>query len=495
MGLLVATIFLTFAVAVGVALIGEKSDKIRNALLMFICIFDFAVLISKSKAILSGQLAPYVLANISDFKIAFQADALSLLMGVMITFLWILTTLYAIGYMSSEHGQTRFFTFLTICLGATLGVIFARDLITFYIFFEILTLAVYPLIIHEGTADAMRAGSRYLVFLLTGGVLVLAGVVLTYSLTGGNVDFTIGGIPQLAACEPGVLYALFACFVVGFGVKAALVPLHLWLPRAMVAPTPVSAVLHAVAVVNVGLYGFIRTVYHVFGPSLFGQMRMDTILAVPAAITIIYAAAVALSAKEIKKMLAYSTVNQLSYVILGVSSLHPIALLGALLHMLYHSIMKIGLFYSAGIIKKETGKSNIKDMAGMGNGVLPITLAAFTVGALGIIGLPPVAGYLSKWYLIKGFLHIGHPWIASVFIISSVMEIGYFVPPILAAYTGGRKGGEGADIQVHRREGKFEAPLSMLIPLVIVAILAIAFGFFGSLPFTLGRASVKILIP
>jgi multicomponent Na+:H+ antiporter subunit D len=310
-------------------------------------------------------------------------------------------------------------------------------------------------------------------------------------LTGGNLTFTMGGIPQLAQQKPAILYLLFFLFVAGLGVKGALVPLHVWLPRAMIAPTPVSALLHAVAVVNVGLYGFIRMIYNVFGPDLFGRLNMDTLLAIPASITIILAAIAALRVGKIKRLLAYSTINQLSYVILGASSLHGMALMGALIHIVYHSMMKITLFYSAGTIMKQTGKTRIQEMSGLAK-VMPVTCAAFAIGALGISGLPPIAGWISKWYLIEGFLDIGRPWHASIFIISTIIEIGFLSPPILYAYFGTKH-----THQEQQQVGffKLEAPMDMLIPVAVVAILSITFGLFGSLPFVLGRASIKTLIP
>ena len=490
MNLILATIFLPFVIAIVIALLGDRNNNLRNGLLMGISLCNFVVILSQYKVILAGKIVPYVLADLDFFQLTFSADALSLLMGSIITFLWIFTSSYSIGYMAGEHALPRYFTSLTLCLGSTLGIIFAANLMTFFIFYEALTIAVYPLVVHEETEEALRAGVVYLVYLLSGGTMIFLAIILTYFLTGGNLTFTQGGIPQLASQSPEVLYVLFFLFVVGFGVKGALVPLHVWLPRAMIAPTPVSALLHAVAVVNVGLYGFIRMIYNVFGPALFGHLHMDTLLAIPASLTIVMAAIGALRVDKIKKLLAYSTINQLSYVILGACSLHAMALLGALIHVVYHSVMKITLFYSAGTIIKITGKKKIKEMTGLSK-IMPITCAAFTIGALGISGLPPIAGWVSKWYLIEGFLDIGRPWYASIFIISTIIEIGFLVPPILYAYFGGK--------HIHQERHKegflnLEAPLDMLIPLAVVAVLSITFGLFGSLPLIFGKESVKVLI-
>lgn len=491
MNLLLTIVFLPFPTAILIAMLGDGYERLRNGIVMAISLFSFAALLSQSGVILSGRMAPYVMADMGFFQFAFHVDAVSLLLGSIITFLWIFTSSYSIGYMAGEHALPRYFTALTICLGATMGIVFSANLMTFFIFYEVLTLAVYPLVIHEETEEAMRAGVVYMVYLLGGGAFVFFGIILTYFLTGGNITFTIGGIPGLANHSNAVLYLLFFFFVAGFGVKGALFPLHVWLPRAMVAPTPVSSLLHAVAVVNMGLYGFIRMVYHVFGPALFARLNMDNILAILASFTIVVAAIFALRVTKIKRLLAYSTINQLSYVILGVSSLHPMALLGALIHLVYHSVMKITLFYAAGTIMKQTGKTKIKEMNGLAQ-IMPITCAAFVIGALGISGMPPIAGWVSKWYLIEGFLNIDRPWYASMFIISTIIEIGFLVPPILYAYFGGR----GLH-QEPQNVGyfKLEAPLAMLVPLGVVAILSITFGLFGSLPFAFGKASVKILIP
>ncbi len=488
---LLSLIFLPFLVALAISLLGSHRLQ-RNILLMGISIYNFLVILSLSSDVLEGNRFSLTLLKLPFFNLEFQLDPLSLLMGVLVTFLWIFTSSYSIGYMAKEHAQTRYFTALTVCLGATMGIIFSKNLLSMFIFYELLGLAVYPLVIHIESEEALRAGVVYLVYLLTGGATLLLAIILTSSFSGGNLDFTTGGIAALSKIQPWLLYILFFLFVVGFGVKGALMPLHIWLPRAMIAPTPVSALLHAVAVVNMGLYGFIRMIYNVFGPVLFKQLHLDFILAVPAIMTIIMGAVAALQVEKIKHLLAYSTINQLSYVILGAASLHPMALMGALIHIIYHSIMKITLFYSAGTIIKQTGKEKIRQMAGLAKD-MPISCAAFAIGAVGLLGLPPIAGWISKWYLIEGFLSINRPLSASVFIISTVIEIGYFTPPLLYAYFW------HASFPKRKlpilRETKLEAPLDMIIPLAVVAILSFSFGVFGGLPFKLGEAAVASLLP
>jgi len=491
MNLLLVAVFLPFVAGLLVALFSKRYYHSCNVLMLGVSVFAFLAILSQAPAILSGEIAPVQLADLDFFKLIFAVDALSLLMASVISFLWIFTFTYSFGYMFGEHSLPRFFTSLTMCLGATLGIIFSGNLITFFIFYELLTIIVYPLVIHEETIEAFRAGIIYMSYLLSGGAVLFFAIVLTYFLSDGNLAFTLGGIPQLAGQSRGILYLLFFLFVGGLGVKSAIVPLHSWLPRAMVAPTPVSALLHAVAVVNVGLYGFIRMIYHVFGPQLFAELHLDLILACIVTITIILGALRALRVEKIKKLLAYSTINQLSYVILGASSLNPTALLGALIHVVYHSIMKITLFYSAGTIIRQTGKTRIQELSGLAK-TMPITCAAFTIGALGISGLPPIAGWVSKWYLIDGFLEIGRPWFAAVFILSTIIEIGFLSPPIIYAYFGGS---DNRQDNPRIKPNRIEAPKAMLFPLLVVAILSITFGLIGSLPFVFARASLEALIP
>ncbi len=488
---LISTVFIPFVIALTVILIGERNDKLRNVLIMIMPFYNLIGFLANSAAILAGKLPVVTIADLGFFTITFRADPLALLMGTLVTFLWVFTSSYSIGYMQGEHALPRYFASLTVCLGATMGIILAANLFTLFLFYEMLGFAVYPLVIHIETEEAFKSGVVYLLFLLVGGSFLLFGIILTYVLTKGNITFVPGGMAGLADGSQLALYSLFFMFLIGFGVKSAIMPLHVWLPRAMIAPTPISALLHAVAVVNMGLYGMIRMIYNVFGPALFGKLHLDIILAVPACITIIFAAIAALRVDKIKRLLAYSTINQLSYVILGAASLHAMAFMGALVHIVYHSVMKITLFYSAGTIIKQTGKVKIKEMSGLAK-KMPVTCAAFTVGALGIAGLPPIAGWISKWYMVEGFLKIGNPWLASVYIISSIIEIGFLTPPILYAYFGKDEGKHSA--KAHPADSKYEAPLDMLIPLAVVAILSITFGLFGSLPFVYGTAAVENLL-
>jgi len=496
--LIFLTIFIPFISAFLVLLIGEKSQRLRNGIITLTCIVDFILVLMIGQAVTSalpGHLPTFTLVDTPFFKFQFQIDTFSLFMGLLVSFLWIFTELYSFGYMQDEHKQTRYFTCLTLCLGITLGIVFAGNLLTLFIFYELLTYAVYPLVIHEESEEAFRAGIIYLIYLLTGGIMLLLAIFLTYKLANGNLNFTAGGIPELFNQNKIALYLLFVLYIAGFGVKSTIMPLHSWLPRAMIAPTPISALLHAVAVVKVGLYGIIRTIYSVFGADLFRQLKLNYVLGILASITIILSAIMALKQSRIKRLLAYSTINQLSFVILGAASCHPIGLFGALIHLMYHSFMKITLFYSAGSFIKRTGKTLIKEMAGIAK-YLPVTSAAFAIGTWGIVGLPPIAGWVSKFYLIKGYFSLGQMYFVLVYAVSSFIELGFFLPPIVYAYFKAYPAEVPMNIgtKAGRSEGAItpsEPDLNMLIPIIMTAVLSFIFGISGGIPHLLARNIVQ----
>lgn len=501
--LILFSLLIPLIATVLVILIGEKNRSLRNSVIILACLFDFILVLKIAQSVLADIYPSFTLVETPLFAFRFQVDKLSLFMGLLISFLWIFTELYSFGYMpaspsggSGEHQQrgnhlTRYFAYLTFCLTATLGIVFSANLLTLFIFYELLTYAVYPLVIHEESEEAFRAGIAYFVYLLTGGLMLLFAIFLTYKLTGGKINFVAGGIPELSGQSKTVLYSLFILFMLGFGFKSTLMPLHSWLPRAMVAPTPISALLHAVAVVNVGLYGIIRTIYCIFGAELFRQLNLNYILGVWAGITILISAITALRQTKIKKLLAYSTINQLSFVILGAASANPLGLFAALLHLVYHSFMKITLFYTAGAIIKQTGKTLIKEMAGLAK-FMPLTCLAFAIGAWGIVGLPPVAGWVSKFYLVKTYFILGQLpgnaysfGFAFVYLLSSFIELGFFLPPIVYAYF------KETSTTGQEKEKYSDPDLNMLIPILTVAFISLIFGIFGGLPHILAKAIVE----
>jgi formate hydrogenlyase subunit 3/multisubunit Na+/H+ antiporter MnhD subunit len=479
--------------AIIICVIGEKNRNLRNIVVLIPSIVATLITIYFIQlVIVEKQTHIVTLVDAAPFFIRFRADPWAIFMAFSMAFLWILTNFYSFGYMAHEHAQTRYFAALTLNVTAAMGICYAENFVTFFLFFELLTIAVYPLVIHEETHDAYNAGIVYGSYLFTGGAAVLAGFCLIYALT-GTTSFMVGGIPALAGQSKLILTILFILFTFGFGFKSALFPFqYYWLPEAMIAPTPISAVLHAVAVVNVGLFGIIRVIFNIFGHELYRQMGFSTVLAIIASMTIIVAAVLGLRQKELKKMIAFSTMNQLSYVLLGVACLDITGKLGGILHVYYHAFMKICLFYCAGIIITQSGNKYISKMSGLAKH-MPITMICFFIGAYGVTGLPPVAGWISKFYMIRGYLNVTQWWYAAVLILSSMIELGYFTRPLFLSYLRDEVPGEYRFKQDTSILGK-EGPWSMLVPIIIVAFFAVVFGLSGSLPHFLGKPALEFLM-
>ncbi|MDA1307804.1 MAG: proton-conducting transporter membrane subunit, partial [Acidobacteria bacterium] len=349
-------------------------------------------------------------------------------------------------------------------IGAALGVAFAGNLLTFFVFYELLTLATYPLVVHKQSPEAFAAGRRYLVFSLGGGLALLTAVVWTWNLT-GTLTFVPGGFLQGAA-SPTTLAVLFVLFVTGVAVKAAVMPLHRWLPAAMVAPTPVSALLHAVAVVKAGVFGVMRVLGFVFGPESLQGFLGAPLLAALAMITIVVGSLIALRQDNLKRRLAYSTIVHLSYIVLGAALVAPLGMLGSVLHMVNHGLAKITLFFCAGAIYAATGKENISDFAGLGRR-MPWTFGAFTVGSLALVGIPGLSGFVGKLFLARGAVDSGDLVAAAVILGASLLTAAYLLPIVRIAFF---PGGDAAPVV------RQEAPMAMVVPLVITAVLVVVFG-------------------
>lgn len=371
----------------------------------------------------------YPLVGQVDFVL--RGDDLAMLFVTLSAALWLLTTIYAIGYFENKPHQSRFFGFFSLCVSATTGIALAGNLLTFLFFYEILTLSTYPLLVHYGDRRSLRAGRKYLAYTLTGGALLFFAVAVAHGLA-GPFDFDPGGA-LTGAASPAVLAGLFALFVIALGVKTALVPLHGWLPAAMVAPTPVSALLHAVAVVKAGAFGIVRIVYGVFGPTLCQKIGVLLPLSIVASVTIVYGSLRALTQDDLKKRLAYSTISQVSYIVLGVSLFGPLGTLGGLIHLVHQGVMKITLFFCAGIFAESLGVHRVSEMHGIGRR-MPWSMLAFTIGALGMIGLPPLAGFVSKWYLGLGALAAGREWAILVLLASTALNALYFLPIVYVGW-------------------------------------------------------------
>ena len=406
---------------------------------------------------------------------AFRVDALGLIFATTSSCLWILVSTYSIGYMRSleEHAQTRFYFCFALALVGAIGIAFAANLVTLFVFYEILTLSTYPLVAHDETPEAMHGGHKYLAYLLTGGVFFLFGILMTYYLT-GTTDFAPKGIlaPALDSTSKLTLQIAFFCFMLGF-MKAAWMPFHAWLPTAMVAPTPVSALLHAVAVVKAGVFGIIRTVFYLYGTDLMHELDLGVTLACIASFTIIVANLYAIGQDNLKRLLAYSTINQLSFIILGAAILSPKAAIGAMIHIAYHGFMKITLFLCAGAIMVVTGIKQISHMAGIGR-VMPITMAAFTITAFGMCSIPPVAGFISKWYFCLGTIQSDKIAFLLVAITASILDLVYFFPIVRTAFF-------DRLTEVKGKETGRPLYLFMIIPLAITGIFSILFCLFPNM--------------
>ena len=426
--------------------------------------------------------------NLVDFTpgigLAFRADALGMFFALVTSTLWVFTTVYAIRYMRGEEHPIRFFGFFALCVSTTVGIAFAANLITLFLFYEMLTICTYPLVIHDETPDALKAGRKYLTYTLIGGALVLIGTILTYNTAG---TLTLG--------QPGILDAgmgtrnlglIFVMLVTGFGVKAAIMPLHGWLPTAMIAPTPVSALLHAVAVVKAGAFGILRTVYCVFGVTLLREIGFANVLAWVAAFTIIAASLVALFQDNLKKRLAFSTVSQMSYIVLGAALLTPYAATAAIVHIANQAFAKITMFFVAGAIQRKTGKTNVHELAGIGYR-MPWTMGAFTVASLSFIGVPLFAGFVTKWYLSLGALQADAWWFVLVMFTSSLLNAAYWLPIVYLAFF---KAPPGTSMHVD------EAPPMLLVPTLVCATYVILLGTttnVPAMPFSLAQAAVRFV--
>ncbi len=405
-----------------------------------------------------------------ELDLVLRLDALSLLFSTLSATLWLVTTVYAIGYLERSAQRARFFGFFSLCVASTMGITTAGNLFTFFVFYEMLTLATWPLVVHRGTSDSIAGGRTYLAYTLLGSSLFLAGLVWLHTLTGAREFISSGLVLGDLPANPVAHRLIFLLLVSGLGVKAALVPLHGWLPRAMVAPAPVSALLHAVAVVKAGAFGIVRVVYDVFGSDYVHALGMADVLAAWAATTIIYGSVLALRQDDLKKRLAYSTVSQVSYIALGTALAGPIGTIGGLVHLVHQGLLKITLFFCAGNYAEMLGVKKIEQLEGVGRR-MPWTSSAFTLGALGMIGLPPMAGFISKWYLGVGALAAGQNWAVGVLIASTLLNAAYFLPLLQRIWFAPPPANYPEDTKMSR-----STQLALVGPPVVTALLSLLAG-------------------
>jgi multicomponent Na+:H+ antiporter subunit D len=467
----------------GLVMATGRRPNLREGCSLLAAVTLFALTASLIPEVLAGRAPRYVVFEwLPGLRIALRADAMSMLFAVAASFLWVLTVFYSAGYMRGlrEHAQTRFNTCFALALFGAVGCAFADNLLTLYLFYEVVSVSTYPLVAHHQDAESYEGGRKYLVYLTaTAKGLILPAMVLIYVLT-GSLDFAHdirGGILP-AGLSHGVVAGLYVACLLGFA-KNGVMPLHHWLPGAMVAPTPVSALLHAVAVVKVGVFATTRVMLHVFGVDLMNAANLGLPTAWFVSVTILLASVVALSKDNLKARLAYSTVSQLSYVILGVALLTPAAIQGGLVHIANHAFSKITLFFCAGAIYVAAHKKDISELGGLGR-AMPFTFGAFALASLSMIGAPPVGGFVSKWYLLVG-AHDAHAFgIVVVLLLSTLLNAAYFVPVVYQAFFG-RLPAHAGEGHAPAGSGLAEAPLAMVIPLCLTAVISVVLGFYPEL--------------
>lgn len=468
---IVATSLVT---AVLIFLVGETHQRTRTVINLAGALIKLALIVVMVVAVRQGVTFEVRFALLPGLDFVLKADALTLLFATLSAGLWLLTTVYAVGYLERSQNRARFFGFFSLSVAATMGVAAAGNLFTFFLFYELLTLATWPLIVHSGTAEALRAGRVYLAYTLGGSALFLTGLVGLQAIAPGQ-DFIIGSGTLLPWAEgrENLLRVLFALLAAGMAVKAALVPLHGWLPQAMVAPAPVSALLHAVAVVKAGAFGIVRLVHDVYGHELVARLGVGIWLAVAAGVTIVYGSLRALGQTDLKRLLAWSTVSQVSYVVIGVALGSQLALVGGLLHLVHQGLMKITLFFCAGVWAERLGVHRIDELDGIGPR-MPWLGVAFTASALGMIGLPPLAGFVSKWYLGIGALAAGQLWVVAVLVTSTMLNAAYFLPLLHRLWFR-----PAPDSWPHQQVLGRAAMAAMSVPPVLTAIASVGVSLFA----------------
>ncbi|MGC8796007.1 monovalent cation/H+ antiporter subunit D family protein [Thermodesulfovibrio sp.] len=466
---------------------GEKNPNLREFWSVLAGVIKFAVVVSMLPAVLAGKTLEFELFKLfPGIEVKFRADALGMLFALGASFLWIITTFYSIGYMRghNEKNQTRYFACFAAALSTTMGVAFSANLFTMFLFYEGLTFVTYPLVAHHETDEAKQGARKYAIYLIGAAkIFLVAAIVITYMIA-GTLEFQKGGIFTEAVrhAYSAVLGVVFLMYIYGFA-KAAVMPLHGWLPAAMVAPTPVSALLHAVAVVKTGVFTVLRVIFFVYGTDFLKELSTTNIALFMAAFTITVASMIALTRDNIKARLAYSTVSQLSYIILGGLLLTYHGMLGGIIHISNHALAKITLFFCAGSLYVCAHKTEVSQLDGIAK-KMPWTMAAFTIGALGMIGVPLVGGFITKWYLLMGALDRGSIGIVAVLLLSSLLNAGYFLPIVYRAYF---KNFDESHTHGHEiRENPF-----MATTLTITAILSIISGIYPDLIINLAKEVLK----
>lgn len=459
-----ASFLAPLAAAIGSLACRDAWHRTRLAINAAAAIAATVAVVALAARAATGDPAGLAAEILPGVTMGLRADLAGALFASMTAVLWTITIAYAHGYMRDRDGQGRFFGFFSLAIFAALGVAFAADMLTLFVFFEILSLATYPLVTHDGSPEARSAGARYLVYALGGGTALLLGVAGLRAIAPAE-SFVAGGHLVEAEAPVAALRLVFALIASGFGVKAALVPLHGWLPRAMVAPAPVSALLHAVAVVKSGVFGIVRVVHFVYGPDLAARIGGTPVLGAVAAVTVLFGAAMAVTRDDLKARLAYSTISQLSYIVLGLSLPNAVAVAGALGHIVHHGVMKIVLFFWAGALYEELKVKRVSELDGTARR-MPLTTAAAASAALGLAGIPPLAGFVTKWLMGTGATAGGSVWATLVYAGAGALAVAYAWPLVTRPFR--RSDAERPP------GGRFEGDPWLVVPIAVGAVLALA---------------------
>jgi len=481
--LIIGALSVPLAGALLIGLTGRIHPNLREAVtLTTSCLLIFCVW-SLLPAVYQGGRPGLQLAEVlPGISIAFKVEPLGMMFAALASGLWLVNSIYSIGYMrgNKEKNQTRFYVMFAVSLAATMGIAFSANLFTLFLFYEALTLSTYPLVSHKGDQATVKSARVYLGILISASIgLLLPAIIWTYSVTGTG-EFTVGGILRGHVEGPAV-GLLLGLFVFG-AAKAAVMPVHRWLPAAMVAPTPVSALLHAVAVVKAGVFTITKIIVYIFGIDFLFSEPSSGWLFYAAAFTIVAASLVALRQQNLKRLLAYSTVAQLSYVVMASAILKPLAEVGAAIHMLAHAFGKITLFFAAGAIYTASKKTELGQLRGIGRR-MPVTMTAFTIGALSMVGVPPTAGFVSKWYILAGAFQADNYVALATIIVSTALNVAYFLPIIYLAWF------EKDNTPPGKEHG--EAPFAAVLALTITAALTIAFFLYSAPAYQLESQLVR----
>ena len=464
----------------GLVILIKKEFKNRNALLMTSGIALVLTGVLAGLVIIGGEREVFLFSLGKNMDIFFRVDMVSKLFAVVVSVVWVLAGFYAFEYMKHEKEEKRYFGFYIVVFGVLMALVFAGNMVTYYLFYEMMTLLSMPLVLHSKTKEAIMGGLKYLFYSLFGAYMVLFGIYFLnrYALT---LNFTAGGVLDMAAVagNEDILFVAAFAMIVGFGVKAGMFPLHAWLPTAHpVAPAPASAVMSGI-IVKMGVLGMLRVVYYLFGAEFIRNTWVQTAWMVLSLITIFMGSMLAYREKVMKKRLAYSTVSQISYILFGMALLEPEGLTGSLLHVIFHAVIKSTLFMCAGAIIYKTGKTSVDELKGIGK-EMPVTIWCYTFAAAALIGIPPASGFISKWHLAIGSLESGIPtfsWLGPVvLLVSALLTAGYLLPITVNGFLPGEEYDYG---QLKKKE-----PVKMmLLPIMVLAILAIVMGVFPT-PFT-----------